>query len=127
MKLLLDTHTFLWSMADGPLSTAARQAFLSAENDLFFSAASYWEICIKVTIGKLQLASNWSQLIDREMQINTVRWLPIEKVHCQELLKLPFHHGDPFDRLLISQAAYEGMTLVTEDKNIGRYAIPVLW
>lgn len=127
MKLLLDTHTFLWSMSNGPLSTAARQAFLDIENDLYFSAASYWEISIKISIGKLQLASNWSQLIDREMQVNTVRWLPIEKTHCQELLNLPFHHGDPFDRLLISQATYEGMTVVTQDENIGRYAIPVLW
>ena len=127
MKLLLDTHTFLWSMSNGPLSTVARRAFLNPNNDLYFSAASYWEICIKVSIGKLQLASNWSQLIDREMQINTVRWLPIEKAHYQALLNLPFHHGDPFDRLLISQASNEGMTLVTKDENIGRYAIPTLW
>jgi PIN domain nuclease of toxin-antitoxin system len=127
VKLLLDTHTFLWSMSNGRLSAVAQQAFLNPENDLFFSAASYWEICIKVSIGKLQMVSNWSQLIDREMQINAIRWLPIEQTHCLELLNLPFHHSDPFDRLLIAQATYEGMTLVTADQNIGRYAIPTLW
>lgn len=127
MKLLLDTHTLLWGIGNGPLSPTARQAFLDPENDLFFSAASYWEICIKLSLGKLKLVSNWNQLIERELQVNTIRWLPLEKTHCRALVTLPFHHGDPFDRLLVAQASVEEMTLLTVDGNIGRYAIPTLW
>jgi PIN domain nuclease of toxin-antitoxin system len=127
MKLLLDTHAFLWSITSGPVSEQARIAFLNTENELFLSAASYWEISIKVSIGKLVLENGWQKTFEREMQLNGIKWLPIEKSHCHEVLTLPFHHSDPFDRMLIAQALCEEMTLVTVDGHIKQYAVQTLW
>ena len=127
MKFLLDTQAFLWSMTGGPISDQARSAFLNAENELYLSAASYWEICIKVSIGKLTPESNWQKTMEEEMRVNGIKWLPIERAHCHELINLPFHHGDPFDRLLIAQAVYEKMTLLTADGNIKLYDVPIIW
>lgn len=127
MKLLLDTHAFLWLMQGENLSQTAQEAFLDTNNDLYFSAASYWEICIKHSLGKLELAGNWDKLFDREMMVNTIRWLPIEKEYSRGTISLPMLHRDPFDRLLISQARTEGMTLLTADTNIRQYDVPTLW
>jgi PIN domain nuclease of toxin-antitoxin system len=127
MKLLLDTHVFLWSLTGENLSYAARDAFLNTENSLFFSAASYWEICIKQSLGKLRLVANWADVFDRELAANNIQWLPIEKTHCQQLIQLPPLHGDPFDRLLIAQAQCDGLTLLTVDKHIQAYAVDTLW
>ena len=127
MKFLLDTQAFLWSMTGGPISDQARSAFLNAENELYLSAASYWEICIKVSIGKLTPESNWQKTMEEEMWVNGIKWLPIERAHCHALINLPFHHGDPFDRLLIAQAVYEKMTLLTADGNIKLYDVPIIW
>jgi PIN domain nuclease of toxin-antitoxin system len=127
VKFLLDTHTLLWSITDGPISDQARSAFLNVENELYVSAASYWEICIKVSIGKLTLEPNWQKIVEEEMRASGIKWLPIERAHCHELLKLPFHHGDPFDRLLIAQAVYEKMTLLSADSHFKFYHVPTLW
>ena len=127
MKLLLDTHAFLWIIWDRNLSATARQAYLDASNDLYLSAASYWEICLKVSIGKLTLLPDWMSRFDDEMTRNGIVWLPIAKEHCQHLLLLPALHRDPFDRLLIAQAQHEGMTLLTADANMQQYAVATLW
>lgn len=127
MKLLLDTHAFLRSIVGENMSKAATDAFLDLENELYLSAASYWEICIKNSLGKLELAEDWVKVFDREMLANSIKWLPIEKEHCRGLAELPFLHRDPFDRLLIAQANCEGMTLLTADTNIHQYEIPTIW
>lgn len=127
MNLLLDTHVFLWSVNGGPLSESARNAYLDRENTLFLSAVSYWEICLKLSIGKLVLADNWSQQFETEIEVNSIRWLPVEQNHCRKILKLPFIHQDPFDRLLIAQALCEEMTIITADRHIPGYAVTTLW
>lgn len=127
MKLLLDTHAFLRLIGNQKLSQRASDAFLDPDNQLFLSAASYWEICIKLSIGKLVLAEDWQQSIDREMQINDIRWLPIEKSHCQAIIELPWIHRDPFDRLLIAQARQEGMAIVTADEHFSQYGVATIW
>ena len=127
MNLLLDTHAFLWFMQGENLSQTAQAAFLDTSNDLYFSAASYWEICIKHSLGKLELVGNWDKLFDQEMAVNTIRWLPIEKEHSRGIIGLPMLHRDPFNRLLISQANHEGMILLTADPQIQQYDIPTLW
>jgi PIN domain nuclease of toxin-antitoxin system len=127
MKLLLDTHAFLWIVTDQGLSTAAIQAFLEPDNQLYLSAASYWEICIKVAIKKLTVTPDWMERFDEELVANEIQWLPIEKTHCQGVTRLPALHNDPFDRLLIAQAIGEGLTLMTADANIRQYAVPTLW
>ena len=128
MKLLLDTHAILWlTEGDKRLSAKAQAAFLDSQNALYLSAASYWEICIKYALGKLGLQPNWPSLLDKELAVNQISWLPIEKEHCQALTELPMVHRDPFDRLLIAQARFEGMTILTTDEQIQRYEVPTLW
>ena len=128
MKVLLDTHAFLWLITDEDrLSENARQTFLNTENSLFFSAASLWEICIKKSLGKLSLKDGWFQTIQKEMEINTIQWLPIETTHCAEVTELPFHHRDPFDRMLIAQAIVEDMKLLSRDSRLSDYAVELIW
>lgn len=127
MKLLLDTHAFLWAIWGRNLSETAQDAYLDADNDLYLSAASYWEICLKISIGKLTVTPDWVQRFDTEIVGNGIKWLSIEKEHCQKLTTLPQLHRDPFDRLLIVQAQAEGMTLLTADANIHQYPISTLW
>ena len=128
MKVLLDTHAFLWLITDDErLSENARQTFLNTENSLFFSAVSLWEICIKKSLGKISLRDGWFQTIKDEMEINTIQWLPIEMTHCAEVTELPFHHRDPFDRMLIAQAIVEEMKLLSRDSRLSDYAIELIW
>jgi PIN domain nuclease of toxin-antitoxin system len=127
VKLLLDTHAFLWLISNQKLSQRASDAFLDLRNQLFLSAASYWEICIKRSIGKLVLAEDWEQSVERELRINDIRWLPIERAHCQAIIELPWIHRDPFDRLLIAQARLEDMAILTADGHIAQYGITTIW
>jgi PIN domain nuclease of toxin-antitoxin system len=128
MKVLLDTHAFLWLITDEDrLSENARQTFLNTENSLFFSAASLWEICIKKSLGKLSLKDGWFQTIQKEMEINTIQWLPSETTHCAEVAELPLYHRDPFDRVLIAQAIVEDMKLLSRDSRLSDYAVELIW
>ena len=128
MKILLDTHAFLWALSgNNKLSGNAKTAYIDSVNELFFSAVSYWEIGIKISIGKLELASNWEKIIDKEMINNGIKWLDLKKEHVQGIINLEFHHRDPFDRLLIAQAQYEQLVIMTIDKQIGKYDITTLW
>lgn len=127
MKLLLDTHAFLWLISNQRLSQRAVDAFLDPGNQPYLSAASYWEICIKRSVGKLDLAEGWEQSFDQEMIANDIRWLPIEKAHCQAVIELPWFHRDPFDRLLIAQARCEGLSIVTTDAHFPQYGVETIW
>jgi PIN domain nuclease of toxin-antitoxin system len=128
MKALLDTHVFLWMISgDKRLSKKAEETILDQETELWFSAASYWEICIKLSIGKLKMQSNWTDVFEREMRLNGVRWLPLKPEHAQGVIKLPWHHRDPFDRILVSQCMNEGLTCITADSYMALYDIPCLW
>ena len=128
MKVLLDTHAFLWLITgDHRLSKTARKAFLDPENRLFFSAASLWEICIKKSLEKLSLKKGWLKTIQDEMKVNAIQWLPVEIPHCAELTKLPFHHRDPFDRMLIAQATVEDLQLLSRDSHFSAYEIKRIW
>jgi PIN domain nuclease of toxin-antitoxin system len=128
MRVLLDTHAFLWLIAgDRRLSKQAIAAYTDRENLMFLSAASFWEICIKKSLGKVSLKSGWIQIIQNEMTANSIQWLPIEVQHCTEVIHLPFHHRDPFDRLLIAQAIAEEMRLMSRDRRFSDYAIDRIW
>ena len=128
MKVLMDTHALLWAVSgDRKLGEKAAETFIDPETDLFFSMAGYWEICIKVSLNKLRLTENWRETIQKEMSLNGIRWLNIQKNHCEVLLNLPYHHRDPFDRLLIAQASVEKMTIMTKNAAFGKYRIPLLW
>lgn len=124
----MDTHALLWLITDDSrLSPKAREAFLDPENRLYFSAAGFWEISIKMSLGKLSLAPGWLETIRDEMAANTIQWLPVEMAHCAELTKLPFHHRDPFDRMLIAQAIVEKMQILSRDRQFADYGIMHAW
>lgn len=127
-RLLLDTHTFLWWIDDGPeLSAAARAAIANAENECFLSMASCWEMSIKSSLGKLELAKPIQRFVSEQLSANSFALLNIEMRHTAKVEKMPFHHRDPFDRLLIAQAMTEKMTLVTADKEFKKYGVRLLW
>ena len=128
MKVLLDTHAFLWAIAgDKKLSKTARKTFLDPGNSLLFSAASLWETCIKMSLEKLTLKSGWYTKIQNELRVNAIQWLPVEMRHCVELTKLSFHHRDPFDRMLIAQARVEELRVLSRDARLSAYDIPRIW
>ena len=128
MNLLIDTHVFLWMLDDEQrLTTVARDALLASDNELYLSMASYWEICIKLSIGKLSLQTNWPRVFEREMRNNSIQWLAIKPEHARITIKLPWLHRDPFDRLIVAQCRFEHLTLATADPLVQQYDIPILW
>ncbi len=129
MKILIDTHAFLWIIdGDSRISEKAKKYFLNDANELFFSLASYWEIAIKISLKRLALVDNWRDILAREMMRNGVRWLPVKKEHIDGILGLPWIHRDPFDRLLIAQSLFEGMSVMTVDSLIGKYGcVDIIW
>ena len=128
MKMLLDTHALLWMCSSvDRLSDRAKAAILDDRNELLFSVAGWWEIAIKIGLGKLDLRANWALTIKREMRHNGIAWLPVRPEHCEQLPSLPFHHRDPFDRLLIAQAMTERLTVITCDPHFVAYGVTVLW
>ncbi|MGL5080104.1 MAG: type II toxin-antitoxin system VapC family toxin [Microcoleaceae cyanobacterium] len=128
MKLLLDTHIFIW-LIDGNqnLSQTARQAIEDESNRLYLSIASLWEITIKTSLGKLELGIPLEQIATNFILPSGIEVLPIHLPHLFVLQTLPFHHRDPFDRLLISQAKSESLTLVSEDSLFEQYEVETLW
>ncbi len=117
MKLLLDTHTLLWFIAgSASLSVYARSLIEDASNEKFVSIVSIWETAIKVSIGKMFLSAPFDVLFPHQLQINGFELLPVNIEHTSVVTTLPFHHRDPFDRLLIAQSIEEKMTLVSVDE-----------
>lgn len=128
MKLLLDTHTFLWMTSDpSKLTPIARAALADPANERFFSDASIWEIAIKIQLGKLQFPVPFDQTIYQGLQRAKCSILPITTRHVAAVWNLPSHHRDPFDRLLVVQSSLETLTLVTYDTLLRPYNIPILW
>lgn len=128
MRLLLDTHAFLWFIGgDERLSDNAKEAIANLENDVFLSAASLWEIAVKINIGKLKLPRPFSELVPEQLMQNEINILHIELSHMTRYVDLPLHHRDPFDRLIIVQAQMEEMPLVSKDEVFGSYEVDLLW
>jgi PIN domain nuclease of toxin-antitoxin system len=127
MKALLDTHTFLWAIAEeGRLSRRAQQIY-TGPNDLWLSAASVWEILIKVRTGKLPMPEPAGPYLVKEMAKNRIELLPIKLDHVLRLESLPAHHRDPFDRILIAQSLEESLPIVTADPQFTKYSIELIW
>ena len=128
MNLLVDTCTFLWLAADDPqLSAAARAACRDRANRVYVSALSAWEISIKHRLGRLPLPEPPSTYASSRRQAMDLRPLAFDEASAAREGLLPNHHGDPFDRGLVSQAINHGLTIVTPDPEIARYPAPVLW
>ncbi|MBN2106738.1 MAG: type II toxin-antitoxin system VapC family toxin [Deltaproteobacteria bacterium] len=128
MRALLDTNCFLWGITDSEkLSLAARSFMADLDNSLCLSAASLWEIAVKVSIGKLELLRPFDQLIPEQLAVNAIDILPIEPPHLSRLITLPFYHRDPFDRLIIAQAQTEDIALLSSDTAFQKYDVKLIW
>ncbi len=127
MDLLLDTHSFLWFAEGLPaISKTAKDEIENNRNRCFVSIASLWEIAIKLSLDKLEIARPFED-IPEILKNNNVQILPVQFRHLQQLLILPMHHRDPFDRLIISQAIAENLVIITKDGIFERYTSHVLW
>ena len=128
MNLLLDTHALLWFISgESKLSENARRLIEDATNDKFVSIASLWEIAIKVSIGKMPLTGTFDDLFPQQLKINGFGLLPISVEHVSILTSLPFHHRDPFDRLLVAQSMADNMDLLSVDNVFDNYIVNRIW
>ena len=128
MKLLLDTHTLLWFIAgSSQLGATARTFIEDAANEKYVSIASLREIAIKISVGKMSLAALFDVLFPHQLQINGFELLPIKINHASAITTLPFHHRDPFDRIMIAQAIEENMNFISIDTVIDDYSVTRLW
>jgi len=125
---LLDTHTFLWFIGgDARLSRRMRSLMADGDRVLLLSIASIWEIAIKISLGKLILAAPFAELIPEQLATNTIDVLPIEVADLSMLVQLPFHHRDPFDRLLAAQSLAKSLPLISGDTIFDEYQVQRLW
>lgn len=128
MNLILDTHTVLWfGRASPQLSREALQLIQDPENDLFLSIASPWEVGIKISTGKLVLGEPVDAFFSEQIRLLSLRLLPVSLAHVARVATLPFHHRDPFDRMLVAQSLTENMALVSADAILDAYGITRLW
>lgn len=128
MKLLLDTHAFIWWDSEPTrLSSRALAVCQDSENTLLLSVASAWEMQIKIQLGKLRLGLPLGKLIENQQSVNSLEILRIGLEHVLALDQLPSVHKDPFDRLLVAQARIEGARLVTNDPVMANYPVEVIW
>jgi len=126
MRVLLDTHTFIWAITDERrLSPRART--LIASSELWWSVVSLWEAIQKAQVGKLSLPLPAGPFLTGELSSNHVRLLPVSLSHVLRVEELPLHHRDPFDRLLIAQSIEEGWPIITADPWFTRYPVDVIW
>ena len=128
MKFLLDTHTFLWFVLNQPeLSSVARDLIINPNHDILLSPATYWEIAIKISIGKYRLHGSYEAWMNQQLPTNTFEILPITIAHAATIINLPFHHKDPFDRLLIAQAIIENIPIISTDRIFDSYPVDRIW
>ncbi|HVK83865.1 MAG TPA: type II toxin-antitoxin system VapC family toxin [Kofleriaceae bacterium] len=126
-RYLLDTHAFLWLATDDEkLSPNVRALFADARQELMLSTASIWEMAIKASLGKLTLGTTLAQLVQGGRD-RGIRLLALEADHGYRVEHLPFHHRDPFDRILIAQALHEGIPIVSRDESLDPYSVQRVW
>lgn len=120
MNVLLDTHLLVWWLTDAKeLSTEARAIIAAQENVVFVSAASVWELRIKEALGKIKLPEDFGEVLEAQ----PFEELAVTVAHAHEVRKLPMHHRDPFDRMLIAQARSDGLTFLTHDEVVAKYEV----
>jgi PIN domain nuclease of toxin-antitoxin system len=128
VRLLLDTHVLIWWVEGDPaLSVRARRAIADGDNECLVSIASAWEIAIKASLGKLTIRTPFEREFGDMLAANRFSTLPIELAHVARVATLPFHHRDPFDRLLVAQALAERVPIVSADAVFRRYGVTRLW
>jgi PIN domain nuclease of toxin-antitoxin system len=128
MRLLPDTSSFLWFVAgSGRLSGRAGNLMEDFDNELVLSVASLWEMAIKVSVGKLELPEDFDRFIPEKLEENEIEILHVRLAHLSEMIKLPFHHRDPFDRLIIAQSVSENLPVIACDGIFREYPLDIMW
>ena len=128
MRILLDTHAFLWFCGgDQRLTQKARETIENSSNQSLISIASLWEMTIKISLGKLKITQSIDNFFQDQIENNGFDLMPIEFLHLNILVNLPFNHRDPFDRLLIAQAISEKIPIISSDKAFDTYPVNRLW
>lgn len=128
MNLLIDTHTLIWYyQTDARMSPIGRTFIEDPANQVFVSAASHWELAIKISTGKLTLAKPFPDFLLHAITDNGFAILPIEPRHTAELIALPYHHRDPFDRMIVAQAIVETMPIISVDPILDSYPVRRIW
>lgn len=128
MNIILDTHVLLWILTDDrQLSKKSKQLFLSENSNIYVSVASIWEMAIKVSIGKLNLRTSLKDFIKKQIEGNDIRVLSVETRDILPVETLPFHHKDPFDRLIISQCMSRDYRVLSADKVFDKYPVKRVW
>jgi PIN domain nuclease of toxin-antitoxin system len=128
MRMLLDTHAFLWFvLGDSQLSSPAQALIVDAANEKLVSPASYWEIAIKISVGKYRLHEPYDVFMQRAISQSGFGILAVDIKHSALLIDLPYHHRDPFDRLLVAQAISEQVPILSSDSMLDPYPITRLW
>ncbi len=128
MKVLMDAHSFLWFVnGSSQLSDRAKIIIENPANDKFLSVANIWEMAIKISLGKLSIAQPFEQFIPHQLLINGFEMFEIKFDHVAKVIQLPFHHRDPFDRLLIAQSLVEQIPVISADIIFDLYAVQRLW
>jgi len=128
MRFLLDTHAFLWFILnDSRASTVAFRLISDPANEILLSPATYWEIAIKIGLGKYELPEPFDAFITRQVEDNRFTILPVEIRHTARLIGMPFHHRDPFDRLLAAQALADQLALISRDEVFDAYGVLRYW
>lgn len=128
IRALLDTHVFVWFIGgEERLSRAARELLQDRENEILISVASLWEIAIKHSLGKLDLERPFAELIPEQLDRQGITILPLELAHLTEVDRLPFHHRDPFDRVIAAQALSERIPVISVDAALDPYGVTRIW
>jgi PIN domain nuclease of toxin-antitoxin system len=126
-RLLLDTHTVIWFFdGNNLISKIAKKEILDTQNEKFISIASVWEVAIKISLGKFSFDGGINEFV-RLIKRNGFCILPVEVSHIYELETLPFHHRDPFDRIIIAAAIAEKLEILSADRNFGLYGVRLIW
>ncbi len=128
MRFLIDTHTFIWYVQSSEqLTTSVTTIINNGRNEILLSTASIWEMAIKQSTGKLNLGLPYANFINEQMRINNIGLLQIEVAHLDVVASLPFHHRDPFDRLLVAQVLFENIPIISIDQSFDAYSIQRIW
>ncbi len=128
MRVLLDTHALLWfSLDDARLSVHAKSVIMDRGSDLLVSPATLWEVAIKVSLGKYELEEEFTSFFSRVLAGYNMTLLPVTVEHAAAVTRLPFHHRDPFDRMLVAQAICEGIPIVSTDRLLDAYSVARIW
>ncbi|MBW2263658.1 MAG: type II toxin-antitoxin system VapC family toxin [Deltaproteobacteria bacterium] len=128
MRALIDTHVLLWWLTDDErLSGKARRTFTSGRSTLLWSAASSWELAVKISLGKLSLPGPLRSYLPRKLREQRITPIAVEHSHAFRVAELPKHHRDPFDRLLVAQAQVEKVSIISADARLGEYDVKIVW